>query len=66
MTDMTNDVIRYETSQAGTIVESTRYAMLHDDRESLSNTIANIGTQEGVEHARIFNERDHHVFQRRR
>ncbi len=56
-TDMTNDVIRYETSQAGTIVKSTRYAMLHDDRESLSNTIANIGTQEGVEHARIFNKK---------
>jgi len=56
-TDMTNDVIRYETSQAGIIVKSTRYAMLHDDRESLSNTIANIGTQEGVEHARIFNKK---------
>ena len=56
-TDMTNDVIRYETNQAGTIVKSTRYAMLHDDRESLSNTIANIGTQEGVEHARIFNKK---------
>ena len=56
-TDMTNDVIRYETNQAGTIVKSTRYAMLHDDRESLGNTIANIGTQEGVVHARIFNKK---------
>ncbi len=56
-TDMTNDVIRYETGQAGIIVKATRYAMLHDDRESLANTIANIGTQEGVEHARIFNKK---------
>ena len=56
-TDMTNDVIRYETSQAAIIVKATRYAMLHDDRESLANTIANIGTQEGVEHVRIFNKK---------
>jgi hypothetical protein len=56
-TDMTNDMIRYETGQAGIIVKSTRYAMLHDDRDSLANTIANIGTQEGVVHARIFNKK---------
>jgi len=56
-TDMTNDVIRYETNQAGTIVKSTRYAMRHDDRESLGNIIDNIGTQEGVEHVRIFNKK---------
>jgi hypothetical protein len=56
-TDMTNDVIRYETNQARTIVKSTRYAMLHDDRESLGNIIDNIGTQENVEHVRIFNKK---------
>jgi hypothetical protein len=56
-TDMTNDVIRYETNQASTIVKSTRYAMLHDDRESLGNIIDSIGTQESVEHVRIFNKR---------
>ncbi len=56
-TDMTNDVIRYETNQASTIVKSTRYAMRHDDRESLGNIIDNIGTQEGVEHVRIFNKK---------
>jgi sensor histidine kinase regulating citrate/malate metabolism len=55
--DMTNDVIRYETNQANTIVKSTRYAMLRDDRESLSNIIDNIGTQESVEHVRIFNKK---------
>ncbi len=56
-TDMTNDVIRYETNQASTIIKSTRYAMLHDDRESLGNIIDNIGTQESVEHVRIFNKK---------
>ena len=56
-TDMTNDAIKYETNQAHTIVKSTRYAMLHDDREHLGNIIDNIGTQEGVEHVRIFNKK---------
>jgi len=62
--DMTDDVIRYETNQAHTIVKSTRYAMLHDDRESLRNIIDNIGTQEGVEHVRIFNKRGLIMFSR--
>ena len=55
--DMINDVIRLETNQAQTIVKSTRYAMRHDDRESLANIIGNIGTQQGVEHVRIFNKK---------
>jgi hypothetical protein len=63
-TDMTNDVIRYETNQASTIVKSTRYAMLHGDRESLGNIIDNIGTQEGVEHVRIFNKKGVIMFSR--
>lgn len=56
-TDMTNDVIMYETNQARTIVKSTRFAMLHDDRDSLANIIDNVGTQENVEHVRIFNKK---------
>jgi len=56
-TDMTNEAIKYATNQARTIVKSTRYAMLHDDRETLLNIIKNIGTQEGVEHVRIFNKK---------
>ena len=55
--DMTNDMITYETNQARTIVKSTRYAMLHDDRESLANIIENIGSQENMEHVRIFNKK---------
>ncbi len=56
-TDMTNETIKYATNQAHTIVKSTRYAMLHDDRDTLQNIIKNIGTQEGVEHVRIFNKK---------
>lgn len=56
-TDRTSDVIMYETNQARTIVKSTRYAMLYDDRESLFNIINNIGSQENVAHVRIFNKK---------
>jgi len=55
--DMTSDVILLETNQAQMIVKSTRYAMRHDDRESLANIIDNIGTQQWVEHVRIFNKK---------
>jgi HAMP domain-containing protein len=53
--DLLNSAIQREVNLAGIIVKSTRYAMLHDDRESLRNIIDNIGEQNGVEHARIFN-----------
>ena len=55
--DMTADAVKYETNQANTIVKSTRYAMLKSDRETLRNIINNIGTQEGVNHVRIFNKK---------
>lgn len=66
-TDMLNDAIRHETNLAGTIVRSTRFAMLKDDRETLRNIIDNVGQQEGVEQVRIFNKKGviafsaHHV-----
>ena len=53
--DMLNSAIQREVNLAGIIVKSTRYAMLHDDRESLRNIISNIGEQSEVEHSRIFN-----------
>lgn len=56
-TDMINDAVRHETNLAGTIVQSTRYAMLKYDRDTLSNIINNIGQQKGVEHVRIFNKK---------
>ena len=42
---------------ADTVIKSTRYAMLHDDRETLSQIINNIGDQNQVEHVRIFNKK---------
>lgn len=55
--DLIADTIHHETNLANTIVKSTRYAMLKDDRETLGQMIANIGEQEGVEHVRIFNKK---------
>ncbi|MCD6152263.1 MAG: HAMP domain-containing protein, partial [Deltaproteobacteria bacterium] len=45
-----------ETSLADTVVSSTRYAMMTDDRENLYQVIDSIGAQERVEHLRIFNK----------
>lgn len=55
--DLTEDTIHHEANLADTIVKSTRYAMLKDDRETLGQMIANIGEQQGVEHVRIFNKK---------
>lgn len=55
--DMINDEVRHETNLAGTIVKSTRYAMLKYDRDTLNNIISNISQQKGVEHVRIFNKK---------
>jgi hypothetical protein len=54
--DLLSSSIQQEVNLAGIIVKATRYAMLHDDRESLGNIIDNIGDQGGIEHVRIFNE----------
>ncbi len=56
-TDMTREAIKYATNQALTIIKSTHYAMLHDDRDTLQNIVKNVGSQEGVEHVRIFNKK---------
>jgi HAMP domain-containing protein len=56
-TDLVNDAINYEANQANTIIKSTRYAMLKSDRETVRNIIDNIGSQEGIEHVRIFNKK---------
>jgi len=54
--DFLKDAIRQETSLADTVVSSTRYTMMTDDRESLYQIIDSIGTQKGIEHLRIFNK----------
>lgn len=56
-TNMINDTIQHETDLADTIIKSTRYAMLKDDRVTLGNIISNIGERESVEHVRIFNKK---------
>jgi hypothetical protein len=53
--DMINDAAQNGRNIANTVVLSTRFAMLHNDRENLGNIIANIGQHQGVEHLRVFN-----------
>ena len=55
--DMIQDTISHETALAQTVVRSTRYAMLKDDRETLKNIVATVGAQHDVEQVRIFNKR---------
>jgi HAMP domain-containing protein len=55
--DMTDNAVRQATVLAGTVVKSTRYAMLQSDDENLRDIIANISSQHGVEHVRIFNKK---------
>jgi hypothetical protein len=55
--DMTSDAVQHSSHLADTIVKSTRYAMLKDDRETVRNIISNIGEQSGVDHVRIFNKK---------
>ena len=54
--DYLKDAVRQETSLAKTVVSSTRYTMMMDDRESLYQIIDSIGAQNGIEHLRIFNK----------
>lgn len=55
--DLTRGEIQHAADLSDTVIKSTRYAMLHDDRESLSNIISSIGEQNQVEHVRIFNKK---------
>lgn len=53
--DMIDDAAQSGRNIANTVVLSTRYAMLHNDRKHLGNIISNIGQHQGVEHLRVFN-----------
>jgi HAMP domain-containing protein len=55
--DMMDHTVQHSSALADTIIQSTRYAMLRSDRETIRNIIDNIGEQEGVEHVRIFNKK---------
>jgi sensor histidine kinase regulating citrate/malate metabolism len=54
--DMTRSTVQHSVNLADTVVKSTHYAMLRDDRESLGNIIENIGEQQGIKHLRIFDK----------
>ena len=60
--DLADHAAEQSAALAGTVLKSTRYAMLRDDRETLRNILQNIGSQGGVEHARIFNKEGRVMF----
>ena len=62
--DLITGEIHHAADLADTVIKSTRYAMLHDDRETLSQIIHNIGDQNQVEHVRIFNKKGLIMFSR--
>ena len=62
--DLITGEIHHAADLADTVIKSTRYAMLHDDRETLSQIINNIGDQKQVEHVRIFNKKGLVMFSR--
>jgi len=53
--DMIDNAAQSGRNIANTVLLSTRYAMLHNDRQHLGNIITNIGQHKGVEHLRVFN-----------
>jgi methyl-accepting chemotaxis protein len=55
--DLLHGEIQHASDLADTVVKSARYAMLHDDRETLRHIIRNVGEQQQVEHVRIFNKK---------
>lgn len=55
--EINRDAVQHATNLADTILKSTRYTMLKDDRETLNTVVLNIGEQKGVEHVRIFNKK---------
>ncbi|MDD2500409.1 MAG: HAMP domain-containing protein [Geobacter sp.] len=62
--DMIDDAAQSGRNIANTVVLSTRYAMLHNDRQHLGNIITNIGQHQGVEHLRVFNHNGFITFSR--
>jgi hypothetical protein len=55
--DIIHDTVSHETSLADTVIKSTHYSMLKADQEGMHRIISSIGSQEGVEHIRIFNRK---------
>lgn len=55
--DMTKNAVVHSLTLADTVVKSTQFAMLRDDRETLGNIVDNVGRQEEVDHLRIFDKK---------
>ncbi len=62
--DMIEDAAQNGRNIANTVLLSTRYAMLHNDRQHLGSIISNIGQHQGVEHLRVFNHDGYITFSR--
>ncbi|HZV82216.1 MAG TPA: HAMP domain-containing protein, partial [Geobacteraceae bacterium] len=48
--DIFKDTVYHETNLANTVVKATHYNMLKADQEGMHRIVANIGSQDGVEH----------------
>jgi len=56
-TDLVKREVLHAADLADTVITSTRYAMLKDDRDMLGNIIRSVGDEQLVEHVRIFNKK---------
>ncbi len=60
--DRIEEGIHHANDLSGVLVNSTRYAMLKDDREMLRNIVADVGREALVDHVRIFNKKGRIAF----
>ena len=54
--DMTDEALRNLNNCVDTVIKSTSYAMMKDDRRSIQNIVTNIGTRSDVELIRIYDQ----------
>ena len=54
--DMTDEAVRHVDGLVETVVRSTHYAMMEDDRDALRNIIGNVDTLDDVERIRIYDQ----------
>ena len=54
--DMTDEALRNLNNCADTVIKSTSYAMMEDDRHSIQNIVTSIGTRSNVELIRIYDQ----------
>ncbi len=60
--DRIEESIHHANDLSGVLVNSTRYAMLKDDREMLRNIVVDVGREDLVDHVRIFNKKGRIAF----